>query len=65
MNKPEETPFTKRHDELAALANKWANEDGVSAEEIIGIVGAFHESVKFSFAVHLRGVFERHYEERK
>lgn len=48
-----ETPYTTRYDEVVTLIQKW-HDDGVSTEEILGIISTVKESVKYSFAVYLR-----------
>ena len=58
MNEIKETTFTTRYDEVITLIKKW-QADGASTEEILGIISAIRESVKYSFAIYIRDAIER------
>jgi hypothetical protein len=58
MTEIKETTYTARYDEVVALIQKWSD-DGVSMEEILGIISTIKESVKYSFAIYIRDGIER------
>jgi pyruvate-formate lyase-activating enzyme len=58
MIEVKETAYTTRYDEVVTLIQKW-HDDGVSTEEILGIISTVKESVKFSFAMYLRDAIEK------
>ena len=53
-----ETAYTTRYDEVVTLIQKW-HDDGVSTEEILGIISTVRESVKFTFGVYMRDAIEK------
>ena len=58
MTEIKETAYTTRYDEVVTLIQKW-QADGVSTEEIFGIISTVKASVGYSFAIYVRDAIEK------